>query len=336
MNRSLRASVVSLAVPLLAVLPFAGCGAKTASDRWAGHTAGPKVAVSFAPLYCFAVNIVGDKGTVQSVLSTRGPHDAEIGTDERALLESADLVFLNGLGLDDKIADALAAGGRGQAKVVKLADGFKEEWLRHGDEDDHDPAPKGGKKPARPGHEGHDHGDHDPHVWLSPVLAEELVKAMQVELRRAHPEFAADYDRNAAAYIAKLKQLQKDGKAVLKGKTERKLATMHESLGYFADEFDLTIVGFLHKAPGVEPKADELKRLVDKCVAAKARIVAVEPQYSAAGAATVKEALGRAGVPDAAVVELDPIETATAAELTADLYEKKMRANLDALKAVLK
>lgn len=327
-----------LFTPLLAVagvLPFLGCGSKSDSDRWAGHTTGPKVAVSFAPLYCFAANVVGDKGTVKSVLSTRGPHDAEIGTDERALLESADLVFLNGLELDDKIADALAAGGRGKAKVIKLGDGLKEEWLRHGeDEDDHEA--EGGKKPAKPGHEGHDHGAHDPHVWLSPPLAEELVKAMQVELRRKHPEHAADYDRNAKAYIEKLRQLHKDGKALLKGKTERKLATMHESLGYFADEFDLKIVGFLHKSPGVEPKADELKKLVDKCVTEKARIVAVEPQYSAAGANTVKEAMGRAGVADAAVVELDPIETATAADLTPDLYEKKMRANLEALKAVLK
>lgn len=328
-----------LVLPLLAavgVLPFLGCGAKSReSDRWAGHAVGPKVAVSFAPLYCFAASVVGDKGTVKSVLSTRGPHDAEIGTDERAMLESADLVFLNGLGLDDKIASAVAAGGRGRAKMVKLGDGLKEAWLRHGDDED-DHAPKGGKKSTRPGHEGHDHGDHDPHVWLSPPLAEEFVKAIQIELRRKHPEFAADYDRNAKAYIEKLQQLHKDGKALLKGKTERKLATMHESLGYFADEFDLKIVGFLHKSPGVEPKADELKRLVDKCAAEKTRIVAVEPQYSAAGAATVKEALGRAGVADAAVVELDPIETAAATELTPDLYEKKMRANLEALKAVLK
>jgi len=326
--------------PLLAavaVLPFLGCGSKATSTAWAGHTVGPKVAVSFAPLYCFAVNVVGDKGTVKSVLSTRGPHDAEIGTDERTMLESADLIFLNGQGLDDKIADALKAGGRGLGAVVNLTKPprFKEAWLRHGDDDD-EPMPKDGKKPAQPGHEGHNHGDHDPHVWLSPTLAVELVKTMQAELRLKHPEFAADYDRNAAAYIAKLEQLKKDGKAALKGKTEKKFATMHESLGYFADEFDLEIAGFLHKSPGVEPKADELKALVDKCVAKKARVVAVEPQYSAAGAKTLVETMGRAGIADAALVEIDPIETATVAELTADLYEAKMRANFDALKKVLK
>lgn len=319
-----------LLLPLLAaaVMPFLGCGSTKDADRWAGHTTGPKVAVSFAPLYCFAANVVGDKGTVKSVLSTRGPHDAEVGTDERALLESADLVFLNGLGLDDKMADALAAGGRGNATVIKLGDALNRthhDLMRHGE---HDPDEKHDHK--------HDHGDHDPHVWLSPTAAEKLVEKIALALGKAHPEFAADYSRNSKAYIEKLRQLNRDGRELLKGKTEKKLATMHESLGYFADEFGLDIVGFLHKSPGVEPKADELKKLVDKCVKAKARIVAVEPQYSAAGATTVKEALGRAGVADAAVVELDPIETATAAELTPDLYEKKMRANLDALKAVLK
>ena len=126
--------------PLLAaaaVLPFLGCGSKATPTAWAGHTVGPKVAVSFAPLYCFAVNVVGDKGTVKSVLSTRGPHDAEIGTDERTMLETADLIFLNGQGLDDKIADALKAGGRGTGTVVNLTKPprFKEAWLRHGDDD---------------------------------------------------------------------------------------------------------------------------------------------------------------------------------------------------------
>ena len=325
--------------PLLAaaaVVPFLGCGSKATSTAWAGHTVGPKVAVSFAPLYCFAVNVVGDKGTVKSVLSTRGPHDAEIGTDERTMLETADVIFLNGLGLDDKIADALAAGGRGTGTVVKLAETIKETELRDMEADEDAPKPAGGKKPAKPGHEGHDHGDHDPHVWLHPLLARDLVKAIQVELRRKHPEHAADYDRNAAAYIKKLEQLHEDGKAALTGKKERQFATMHESLGYFAEAFTLEIAGFLHKSPGVEPKADDLKKLVDKCKAKGARVVAVEPQYSAAGAKTLVEAMGRAGIADAALVEIDPIETATAAELTADLYETKMRANLEALKKVLK
>lgn len=326
--------------PLLAavaVLPFLGCGTKATSTAWTGHSTGPKVAVSFAPLYCFAANVVGDKGTVKSVLSTRGPHDAEIGTDERTLIETADVVFLNGLGLDDKIAAVLKSSGREKA-AVKLGDRIKEHELRHGDEDedDHKPTPKDGKKAAKPGHEGHDHGDHDPHVWLSIPLAIDFVRMIQVELRTRHPEHAADYDRNATAYIEKLKQLQADGHAALKGKTEKTFATMHESLGYFADVFGLKIAGFLHKAPGVEPKADELAELVAKCKAKGARVVAVEPQYSAAGAKTLVEAMGRAGIADAAIIELDPIETATAAELTPGLYEAKMRANFEALKKVLK
>ena len=291
--------------------------------------------MSFAPLHCFAVNVVGDKGTVKSVLSTRGPHSAEVGTDERTMLETADVVFLNGLQLDDSIAAALADGGRSEVKPVKLGDAIPEGKLREND-DGHEPTPNGGKKPAAPGHEGHNHGELDPHVWLSPTLAIEIVKKMQAELRTKYPEYAADYDRNAAAYIVKLEKLTADGRALLKEKKERQFATMHESLGYFAAEFNLTIAGFLHKMPGVEPKADELKELVEKCKAKGARVVAVEPQYSAAGAKTLVEALTRAGVADAALVELDPVETATAAEQTADLYETKMRANLDALNKVLK
>jgi len=318
-------------VAAFAVLPFIGCGGGS-SPAWQGHTTGPKVAVSFAPLYCFAANVVGDNGTVKSALSTRGPHDAEVGTDERTMLETADIVLLVGLGLDDNIATALKAGGRGKAKVVELGEQLDESLLRDGDGHD----AKGAKKPAKPGHEGHNHGPLDPHVWLSPTLAVELVKAMRAELRTANPNAAADYDRNAAAYIEKLKKLSADGKALLKGKTEKKFVTMHESLGYFADEFGLEIVGFLQKSPGIESTGKEIAELVETCKKSGTRVIAVEPQYSAAGAKTLIEAMTQAGIKDAAIVTLDPIETATAAELTADLYETKMRANLDALNKVLK
>ena len=45
----------------------------------------------------------------------------------------------------------------------------------------------------------------------------------------------------------------------------------------------------------------------------------------------ILKGLRRKGVADAAMVEIDPLETCRADDLTPDWYERKMRQNLDAL-----
>src|SRR5207248_10497082 len=90
-------------------------------------------------------------------------------------------------------------------------------------------------------HADHEHGM-DPHVWLSPDHAVYLVEGIRDELKGADPAHAADYDRRAAEYVAKLKKLKEDGVALLKDKKDRKLVTFHDSMAYFAKSFDLNIV----------------------------------------------------------------------------------------------
>ena len=80
-----------------------------------------------------------------------------------------------------------------------------------------------------------------------------------------------------------------------------------------------------------------MKKLIEKCVKDKVRVIAVEPQYAShQSPKQLKAELEAAGVQDVVIVELDPLETATAAELTPDWYERKMRTNLENLAKVLK
>src|SRR4051794_30003027 len=62
-----------IALLSLAVVPFflGGCS----SDKEWPDRGGPKVVVSFAPLYCFAVNVAGDDAVVQNLMTSAGPHD---------------------------------------------------------------------------------------------------------------------------------------------------------------------------------------------------------------------------------------------------------------------
>ena len=58
----------------LALVGFVGCGSKP--SVWPDHP-GPKVVVSFAPYYCFAVNVAGDDAVVKNMMAATGPHREE-------------------------------------------------------------------------------------------------------------------------------------------------------------------------------------------------------------------------------------------------------------------
>jgi ABC-type Zn uptake system ZnuABC Zn-binding protein ZnuA len=120
-------------------------------------------------------------------------------------------------------------------------------------------------------------------------------------------------------------------------KVDRRIVTFHESLTYFANAFDLRIVGVVEKKPGVEPNIDELNELIGKCKSTGVRVIAVEPQYSSGTSAkTILDELRRSEtVTDPVLVEIDPLETVIPAALKPEWYEEKMRANLDALAKAL-
>ncbi len=313
-------------------LLLAGCK-RTSTDQWPDKP-GPKVAVSFAPLYCFTANVSGDRGTVRSVLSTQGPHHADTSVQERILLEEAAVFIFNGLGLDNNFAGKLKAStSNKRLKMIDLGAKLEADTDSHGLLLGSD-----GLSCCKPGEDdaGHVH-NHDPHLWLSPVLAGKMVEDIGYVLSGVEPEYKELFHRNAVAYRIKLKAIHDDGKKLLKDKKERAFVTTHGSLQYFAKDFDLTIAGSLQATPGEEPNPADLKKLIEKCVKEKVRIIAVEPQYAShQSPKQLKAALEEAGIKDVAIVELDPLETATSAELSPDWYERKMRANLEALAKVLK
>lgn len=318
----LLALAVAVGLGLGSLLP----GCSTATSPWpAGKS--PKVLASFPPLYCFAANLVGPEAAVVSLLTTTGPHDYHVTPDAAITVKGADLFLVNGLGLDDQFTGRLRnSSGNLNLHYVELGKAVPPEQRRKLTEADRQPDPHG---------HSHAHGTHDPHVWLGIPEAIFMVERLRDELKRADPAHAADYDRRAAAYVARLHTLHKKGKedlAALKPES-RRLVTMHDSLYYFARTFDLTIVGSLQSHAGVELDANQMKHLVDLCNKEKVAAITVEPQYPKNSAETLRNALG-ANAPK--IVVLDTLETAEAGELNAEWYETKMRQNLKNLTDALR
>lgn len=321
-----RVLFVLFAATLAAVIPLAGCGGS--ASEWPDRP-GPKVMTSFPPLYCFAQNVAGDDAVVKTAMSNQGPHHFDPKPSDARRITQADLFVINGLGLDEMIAQKMKSGsGNLDLKIIDLGKRFDEAELEEGGVCLHDH-----------GH-GHAHEhEHalDPHVWLGIGHAVEQVEGIRDALKEYDPAHAEGYDRRAAGYVARLKKLEADGKETLKDKKNRRFVTFHGSLTYFAKTFDLEIADVIQKVPGQEPTAKELTKLVEVCKANKVRVIAVEPQYSGQSSAQrILDELKRQGIEDPVLVEIDPLETAQGADLNPEWYETKMRENLTRLAGALK
>lgn len=326
---SVRAGLMVSTLSAVACLSVCMAGCLKSDAGW-GDGPTPRVLVSFSPLKCFAMNVVGDDATVKSILSNEGPHHFDPKQSDQNLVASADVFFINGLGLDDRAAEKmLRASGNTELRLIKLGDMLDPKLKLEAEHDhDHD-------------HAGHNHGHshdspNDPHAWLGIDQAVSMVQSIRDELKVRDPNDGPKHDKRAEEYVEKLKKLKADGVAAFAGKTERKFVTFHESLRYFANTFGLEIAGVIQKTPGTETTAKELDAIVKACLDQKVRVIAVEPQYSPQSAKRIKEELELKGVKDVTLVEIDPLETAAEADLTPDWYEKRMRANVEALSKALR
>src|SRR5437879_1181441 len=127
---AMRRLVITGLVPLAAALILSGCNG--GADGWADKP-GPKVLAFFPPLYSLAATVAGDDAQVQSLLTTKGPHDYEARTSDARRLRRADLFLTIGLGLDDSVAKKLAdTCGNKSLRLVELGEKLPKEMLRKG------------------------------------------------------------------------------------------------------------------------------------------------------------------------------------------------------------
>lgn len=172
------------------------------------------------------------------------PHDYQASARQIAMLQSADLVVANGLGLEEGLQDVLGSAAADGANVIELAPQL-------------DPIPFAA---------GHDSADAstDPHVWMDPLRMADAARLIAAELEAV--DESIDWSGRAAAYADELAAAHREIEATLGAipSERRRLVTNHDSLGYFADRYGFEVVGVV--IPGgttlAEPSSAELARLV--------------------------------------------------------------------------
>jgi ABC-type Zn uptake system ZnuABC Zn-binding protein ZnuA len=165
-------------------------------------------------------------------------------------------------------------------------------------------------------------------------MVERYVENIRDGLSQADPAGKVTYTANAAAYIAKLDEL--DG--WIKGKIaqipaeRRLLVTNHESLGYFADRYGLRILGAVVPSvtTGAAPSAQQLAGLADLVRSSGAPAVFLETGANAELAHQLHDETGIAIVTDIYTHSI------TGPQGDAPTYLEMMRYNTEKIVAALK
>ncbi len=329
---------------IVATMALASCwlGCSRSTPVWSSRKGPPRVVVTIPALDNFVRSVGGDHVGVVCLCTAQGPHHYQYNAQDAILLREADLFFAIGLSLDEGFADKIQIESHNpRLHYVKLGDRLRDEdekrkeklLLRLPEHEEH-----GKEEEHEHGHD-HEHGEFDPHIWLGIPQAVALVEIIRDELKKADPNNAGDYDKNAAKYIEKLNALHAYGKEQLKDKKNRKIIAFHESLRYFAKSFDIDIVDVLEVNPGAEANQAHMVKLAKECKEKDVRVIAVEPQYPTETSAKLLRDAMKDKDKEITFVEIDPLETAEKKDLKDDekelkdpeWYDKKMRQNLDNL-----
>lgn len=290
---------LSLLLALLLLLAVCGCAAQESRV----------IVTSFYPMYIFAQNVARDVPGVSVVnmadQSVGCLHDYQLQTRDMVTLESADVLVINGGGMEqfmDKIAATYTS-----LPIVTASEGVNmlESAHSHGHDNDHD----------------HDHDDTcvlNAHVWLNPQLACEQVKNIAAGLSAADPLNAAAYEANAAAYCEQLAALDAEIAALLAPYAGEKIIAFHEAFVYFAQAYGLEVAGLIENDDGEEPGTRELAQICDKVKELDVEALFIEAQYPQKAAQTIARETG------ATVYEIDPVVSGDGA---LDSYERAMREN---------
>jgi ABC-type Zn uptake system ZnuABC Zn-binding protein ZnuA len=186
-----------------------------------------------------------------------------------AAISEADLVVMNGLGLDnwlERVVDSAAP----DVPVVRLGENLPgTEYIGEG-------------------------SGTNPHLWLDVSNGVRYAERIRDALVTADPARADAFRVGGDAYVARLQELDgwvREQVATIPPEN-RKLVSFHEAFPYFAQAYGLEVVGSVVGVPGQDPSAGEIAALVDAIRASGARAVFTEAGFNPALAQSIATEAG--------------------------------------------
>ena len=177
-----------------------------------------KVVTTFTVIQDIAQNVAGDAATVESITKPGAEiHEYEPTPKDIVKAQSADLILWNGLNLE-RWFERFFQNIKDKPAIV-VTEGITPLSIYEGPYKD---AP-------------------NPHAWMSPSNALIYVENIKNALVKYDPQNADTYQKNAAAYAEKIKQLDKPLREKLSQipSDQRWLVTSEGAFSYLAKDYDL-------------------------------------------------------------------------------------------------
>ena len=248
----------TLFVALAGAMLISACGGSSPEADSTAQSCGSGDAVSdrplrivstVAPITSIIANVAGGSGAVITGLVPEGTnsHTFEPPPSAAKVLEEADVVFINGLVLEEPTKDLAEANLASGSEVCEIATEIlpESEWIYDFS------FPKDGGKP-------------NPHLWTNPPMVKEYAQVVRDTLVKRNPENAEVFTTNFTAFAAKVDEID----VAMKTATEtipvadRKLLTYHDAYAYFARHYEWTVVGAIQPSSFEEPTPKEIADLI--------------------------------------------------------------------------
>nr|WP_260399043.1 metal ABC transporter substrate-binding protein [Peribacillus simplex] len=242
------------------------------------------IVTTFYSMYEFTKNITKDKAQVDLLIpSNIEPHGWEPTPKDMVAIQKADLLVYNSPFMETWISSIQESLDKDKPLFIEASEGIP---LMEGSEEesDHDD--------EESDHHDEDHEQLDPHVWLSPVLAQKEVQTITDAIVKQDPENKDYYESNSKDYIQQLKELDELYRKTLQNASSKELITQHAAFGYLAKEYGLTQVPIAGLSPSEEPSPAKLAELKEFAKEHQINVIFFEETTSPKVAETLAGELG--------------------------------------------
>ncbi len=213
------------------------------------------VVTTVSPITNIAYNIGGDLVEIRGIVPEGvNSHTFEPAPSDARLLANADIIFVNGLKLEEPTLELAEANKKAGAEIILLGDQTIQPDAYLYDFS----FPKEGGSP-------------NPHLWPNPILALRYAEIVRDTLARADPANAAVYAANYDAFKTRIDQLDVAIQSTVDSipAENRKLLTYHDSWAYFAPRYGMTVVGAIQPSDFAEPSARDVAAIIEQIRAEK-------------------------------------------------------------------
>jgi len=191
-----------------------------------------------------AQNVAGERIKVDTLLPvTADPHEYQPTPNDLTQIANCQVLIVNGLGYETWLQKTLDNTGGTRLEIVATR-GLKP-----------NPDPSG------------EHVDGDPHMWMNPLNVIHYVENIRDGLSQVDPAGKDIYAKNADAYIARVKDLDKwvKDQVIQLPPEKRQLVTNHDALGYFANAYGFKVIGAVIPSVTTDasPSAQQMTSLIN-------------------------------------------------------------------------